>query len=153
MVDTKAILKKAELFEKLALYGDRKSFLQALAQSQDEYGYELNPMEPGFAGELPSSRIVGNKPLSYPEQESKEKHSTKVYKSIAHGSPINPQLQKALILLYPNAMSGSRPDGVFGPRTQSAMNQWKTERRDNRGLADPSLQKDIITSAGLAQIK
>src|SRR5260221_6889932 len=32
--ETDALLKKASLFEKLALYSDRKSFLQAMAQDQ-----------------------------------------------------------------------------------------------------------------------
>jgi hypothetical protein len=32
MIDVNALLKKAELFEKLAIYGDRRSFLRAIAQ-------------------------------------------------------------------------------------------------------------------------
>jgi hypothetical protein len=31
------IVKKAELFEKLAVYGDRKSFLQAIAQEDGSH--------------------------------------------------------------------------------------------------------------------
>jgi hypothetical protein len=151
MVDTKALLKKAELFERLAVYGGRRAFLENLAQ-MDHGGYELNSFNPGFGVELPSTQIKGNKPLPYPAQEAKEKHSEQVYKPISHGSRINPELQKALIKLYPDSMSGSKADGVFGPRTQSAMNRWRAEHQDNRAHADPTLQKDIITSSGLAQI-
>lgn len=47
------LLKKAEVFEKLALYGDRKSFLQAIAQPAPF----SNPEAPtSFEGDLPSKR-------------------------------------------------------------------------------------------------
>ena len=138
MVDTKALLKKAELFERLAIYGGRKAFLDSLAQTE--------------SGEMPVTDVTVNKPLPYPAQEDRERHSDQVYKPIPHGSRINPDLQKALIKLYPETMSGSKPDGIFGPRTQSAMNRWRVDHHDNRAHADPSLQKDIITSAGLAQM-
>jgi hypothetical protein len=34
------LLKKAELFEKLAIYGDRKSFLRAIAEEVDQKNSE-----------------------------------------------------------------------------------------------------------------
>jgi hypothetical protein len=41
MKDIETLLKQAELFEKLAVFGDRRSFLQALAQ---EAAHGLSPM-------------------------------------------------------------------------------------------------------------
>lgn len=131
-----ALLKKAELFEKLALYGGRRAFLESLA-----LGPGMVPVE--------EQNVPGHAPQGYPGEESHEMHSTKNYKPLEHGAYINPEVQKALMKLYPDTMSGSKVDSVFGPRTQGAMNRWRSEHHDNRAHADPTLQRDIIASGGL----
>lgn len=138
-----SLLKKAELFEKLALYGGRRAFLESLALEGEGPG--MIPVQ--------EQNVPGHVPQGYPAEEAHEMHSTKNYKPLQHGAYINPEVQKALMKLYPDTMSGSKVDSSFGPRTQGAMNRWRSEHHDNRSHADPSLQKDIITSAGLAGMK
>lgn len=121
MVDTKAILKKAELFEKLALYGDRKSFLQALAQDS----VWVDPI----------------KNLDDPYENPAPKPQ---YKPLSDGARINPEVQKALVRLYPESASWIKPDGIMGPNTRGALNRYKAEHKDSREIGDPTFQADLI---------
>ncbi len=76
-----SLLKKAEFFEKLAVYGDRKAFLQALAQQgetwsdvarqlgdlPDDPPHTIPPPPPAKPEEnvivMPEDHIIGHRPL------------------------------------------------------------------------------------------
>jgi len=58
MKNIDALLKKVELFERLAVYGDRKSFLQALAQ--DASAEELNNLLKDFTAIHPENTKIQN---------------------------------------------------------------------------------------------
>ncbi len=121
MVDTKAILKKAELFERLAQYGDRKSFLQALAQDS----IWVDP--------------IGGLDDPYDSPPPKKQHTF-----LRDGDRINPEVQKALVRLYPESASWIKPDGIVGPNTRGALNRYKTDYKESREMSDPAFQADLI---------
>jgi hypothetical protein len=121
MVDTKAILKKAELFEKLSLYGDRRSFLQALAQDS-VWVDPIESLEDPYDNPAPKKQV----------------------KLLRDGDRINPEVQKALVRLYPESAPWIKPDGVMGPNTRGALNRYKTDYQESREIADPTFQSDLI---------
>jgi len=142
-----SLLKKADFFEKLAVYGGKKAFGQI--PPADQASPSFTETGPGLTNFHPQNVIV---PTSkYPEAEEHEAHSKEIYKTIPWGTWLKglSEVQAALITLYPNTMAGSTADGIWGTRTQSAVNLWRADHHDNRAHADRSLWKDIILDANL----
>jgi hypothetical protein len=138
-----ALLKKVEVFEKLAVYGDRKSFLKTLAQGVNA------PYMPGTAPPvnnppqaagpdsttvtLPTDHIKGKPPVNNPPQAAGP-DSTTITLPTDHikGKPpvqfdprvkavqsfINRQLVPAGII------SPIDEDGKWGPETAGALKTW-----------------------------
>jgi hypothetical protein len=129
------LLKKAASFEKLALYSDRKAFLQAVAQTYDPNAFSPEevqqwesqkqskpgtvpppPPDPG-SPQFPTSGMGTGMTAPAPREQGKPAPAMK---------PINPQYQKLL---------GVTPDGVWGPETQKALEAYKA-KINRPGLSD-----------------
>jgi hypothetical protein len=106
------LLKKAEVFEKLALYGDRKSFLNAIAQNYTPPREDSNvPWEGGSS----------QGPAATPTQTLKET-------VITANPPIDSKVQKMLNdLLIPTGdiFPPLKLDGEMGPKTKEALQKFK----------------------------
>lgn len=115
------LFKKVELFERLAVYGDRKSFLQALAQDvtswEDEARREGDAPEdhtiPPPAPEAPMAAPVA--PVAKapagpvgPSVSPKELHDIQTY------------LNKVMLDKWPPVT----PDGKWGTETARMVSQW-----------------------------
>ncbi len=134
-----SLLKKAELFERLAIYGDRKTFLQALAQTPSLTGpVPPIPGSPGTAGGRPltlSEQLTGviNQPAHKPEVTSSEP-TPPAAKPTSSYPYINPETQKQLSrllirdgLLMPKSEyngEGIKIDGSKGPETDAAIKKF-----------------------------
>jgi hypothetical protein len=94
-----SLLKRAELFEKLAVYGDRKSFLKALSQDASLSGGLGGSQMSGLEMETPPGPTGPFK--SIPVETQKELNQLLV-------DPVNP------------VMSPLLPDGKLGPETIAA---------------------------------
>lgn len=100
-----ALLKKVEQFERLAVYGDRKTFLQRLAQ---EASYD------SFKG----STMVGDSGTpDAPAQNPQQVKETVIF------PPIDPKVQSMLndLLVPEGDILPLKMDGEKGPRTQKAL--------------------------------
>lgn len=142
-----SLLKKVELFEKLADYGDRKAFLQSLSQAYPTPSLTGPTVPtPGTAG------TPGGRPLSLSEKLTGQPKTDPRYIELAPGegdpryvelapgegetSPISVQTQEKLNDLIKDLVIGGkiapmaplRLDGKMGPATQKALEtvlkQW-----------------------------
>lgn len=119
------LLKKAASFEKLALYSDRKAFLQAVAQQSfspeevDQWESQKQPKpgsvpppppDPG-SPQFPTSGMGTGMNAPAPREQDKP-----------GGIPFNPQVQKLQQLL---GFPVDKADGKLGPYTQSAITAYK----------------------------
>src|SRR5271168_772555 len=89
-----SLLKKVELFERLAFYGDRKSFLEALAQQTwTDVGRQEGdvPESPGIPSPAPISTVnVNNLPKAAP---------------VAKPAPAKPAVSPAALYTIQNFMN------------------------------------------------
>jgi hypothetical protein len=137
-----ALLKKVELFERIAVYGDRKSFLEALAQNFESFpppsGQGINaPYVPGTAPVPPPPPPASTKPeapVATPESAPAQAPA----KPAPAGLSINPQellsvqsyLNKDMLKEWPPVT----PDGKWGPETARMVAQWAKKNKLNLGM-------------------
>lgn len=91
------VVKQAELFEKLALYGDRKSFLKSLAQEQPA------PQMAEPVMQMPADHITGYPPID----------------------PKAQGLLSKFLVDHNAGIPLSKIDGKLGPETRQALNNFK----------------------------
>jgi len=119
------LLKKASSFEKLALYSDRKSFLQTISQDNKWTDMEHNEWYGKSNGIPPAPANSFNQdssnPLTPPPAMNalapREQAKPATAPAPAPRS-INPEYQKLL---------GVTPDGKWGPATQTALDAYKAK--------------------------
>jgi hypothetical protein len=125
------LLKKAASFEKLALYSDRKAFLQAVAQTYGDPNASVDPTtfsnkeveqwdsqkqpKPG----IPTPPDAGS-PMTAPPGMNAQ--APREQQKAAPPSQFNPQVKQLQQLL---GFSADKADGKLGPYTQSAVNAYK----------------------------
>jgi hypothetical protein len=137
-----ALLKKVELFERLAVYGDRKSFLQALAQQPTNWS-DVARRE----GDLPEDHsIPAPKPI--PEvnvEDLKSSIPTVPVESLSvakPAAPAGPNVSPAALYTIQNFINKDMvnewapvtPDGKWGPETANRILQWGKKNNLNVGL-------------------
>lgn len=100
MAKTDLILKKAELFERFAVYGNRKNFLKAIAQTS-EYYEEFANMEKAFRQNSVIAKNIINKvypDLSAADFETPEQALNMIEKTVAmHGDKFSNEDMSALV--------------------------------------------------------
>lgn len=108
-----ALLKRVEYFERLAVYGDRSTFLKRLAQAEPNSSQLIGPPDP-LKSEDP------NAPAPDGVMNMPEDHITGL-------RPIDPKVQNMLndILVPTGDIFMLRPDGRIGKNTQNALNKFK----------------------------
>lgn len=128
-----SLFKKVELFEKLAVYGDRKSFLQALAQAAPAASLTGPVINPGTPG------TPGGRPLSFSEklkgQVEKQKEPVTIAPVTIEGTPPSgymsipkeTQDQLNMLLVPPGNIVPLKTDGKLGPQTQKAIEIFKAK--------------------------
>lgn len=134
------LIKDIEVFEKIALYGKRSSFLDKLAQmaSMPEPNMTPNPnavvpnksVDPGFTAAVPEQiRSVNTEPT---------KPATKSYSSVPK------QVQESLNFLSQQAKAplNLKVDGVLGPETRKALN-WFAASNNMTNKNDQELFKAV----------
>ena len=112
------LLKRVEFFERLAVYGDKKSFLTRLAQ---EANYSPNPnIPPVGSTPEPNQSVDPNPPAPSAVMNMPADHITGY-------RPINPQVQTLLnkILVPAGKILPIQEDGRLGPETQKALSAFK----------------------------
>lgn len=114
-----ALLKKVEFFEKLAVHGDRKSLLAAIAQAT-----------PMVGGTPEAEKYLAD--LNAPSSSQTLKETT-----IVANPPINPKIQQMLSdLLVPYGdIFPLKPDGEMGPQTKDALRKFKARFGDTKTVA------------------
>lgn len=118
------LLKKATSFERLAVYSDRKSFLQALSQGFDSGTVKQYENLDEFGN--PKSQGVPTPPA-----ESTSSEPTKMQEiptvNITGQPPIRPSQQEALsrIITVDGIGMPIKADGILGPETQKAIDAFK----------------------------
>jgi len=131
-----ALFKKIEVFEKLAVYGDRSSFLKSIAQdSTPKYPTSTDEANPGVQPYLPTQTvpemtIVGNPPIPKDVQEM----LSRVVTMDRLGIPLH------------------KIDGLIGPETRTALNNFKAKyapgEKSDAKLFD-AIRKQYATNPGL----
>lgn len=93
MIKAELILKKAELFERLSLYGDKHDYLRALAVQYKEVEDQPN-MEVGYftPPEVPPNDPPPNKPQSGPTTSSQAKNLIDAAKALVLKIGDNPYI-------------------------------------------------------------
>jgi len=123
-----ALLKKVEVFEKLAVYGDRKAFLQTLAQEVQTFpadsGQGINApyvpgTEPSVSTQAPEVAAPTDNTMYMPQDQIKG-HRPAQYDPRVHAVQnfINNQLVPAGVI------SPIEEDGKWGPETAKALKTW-----------------------------
>lgn len=158
MKNFNALLKKVELFERLATYGDRKAFLQAIAQEIETFPAPSSSginapyvpgTEPGTAPASPAPAAPSEDPnagkLQMPEQKIVGTPPAKNY-----GNPATVELLQIFLnkALKPQIETGQRgpiaQDSKFGPETLGALKEWANAngvKGSVRELADAALER------------
>jgi len=139
-----SLLKRVELFERLAVYGDRKSFLQALAQEVQPFPAASNsgvnaPYVPGTeppvnnsnsVTTLPTTTIMGDAAQQIPEMK--------------YTAPLtfNPNVKKVQDFLNQELavknpiMAPIKSDGLWGAETAKAVKLWGDVNKLNQNLSN-----------------
>jgi hypothetical protein len=130
-----ALLRKVESFERLAVYGDRKSFLQALSQQAETWS-DVARQE----GDLPESHSIpapsAEKPSDVPEVSVDS--LPKATPATSAGPSISPQdlfkVQNYLNKDMVNDWPPVTPDYKWGPETAKMLLQWGKKNKLNFGV-------------------
>lgn len=120
-----SLMKKAELYEKLALYGTRKDFLNAMAQGHSPTG--VSPQDDAYLQELQMQ--------STPTQTVSETRITGPYK-------IDPELQDALNKVLDGKINPLLGDGILGHSTSLALKKFKEV------FGKPATRTNILAELG-----
>lgn len=111
------LLKRAEQFEKLAVYGDRKSFLKALSQSQTEAFPP--PVQQEYLPEIRQQMGLDKVPVTQQQMSGLELTPEQgALKPIPKETQV--QLNQLLVDPANPQMSPLRVDGLLGPETIAA---------------------------------
>lgn len=112
-----ALVKRVEQFERLAVYGDRKSFLKRLAQDMS-----VEPNQSVMPPAEPNASIDPNPPTPSGVMNMPENHITGY-------RPIDKNVQKMLnqLLVPPGYYLPIKEDGKMGPETQKALSIFKSK--------------------------
>lgn len=105
-----SLVKKAELYEKLALYGTRKDFLNAIAQVTPTVGGTPE-------GEKYLQELSLNSPAPLPNQTVSET-------VIQAPTNIDPEIQNMLNHILDDQIVPLRSDGILGPQTKDALKKF-----------------------------
>lgn len=105
-----SLVKKAEFYEKLALYGDRKNFLSAIAQATPSVGG--TPEAEQYLQELSL-----NSPAPPPSQTTSEI-------TIEAPKTIDPEIQNMLNHILDKQIVPLMNDGVLGSKTKDALKKF-----------------------------
>lgn len=116
------LVKRVDYFERLAVYGDRSTFLKRIAQDASYRGFQGSTMV-GDSGEPEYS----DEPLTNPVQTVKE--------TIITGNPPTDKVKKLqnmlneLLFLQQKSpeILPLREDGILGPQTKDALAKFKTK--------------------------
>jgi hypothetical protein len=135
MKNLNALLKKVELFERLSVYGDKRSFLQALAQQADTWS-DVARQE----GDLPETHSIpapsAEKPSNIPEVSVES--LPKAAPAAPAGPSISPKdlysVQKYINNDMLNEWAPVTPDGKWGPETAKRVLQWGKKNNLNLGI-------------------
>jgi peptidoglycan hydrolase-like protein with peptidoglycan-binding domain len=126
---TDTLLKKSTTFEKLALYSDRKKFLQALAQNNSS---GFNPDTVHTYYDLDEFGNPKHEGIPQPEEGKPSPSPASTYTmptvNITGKLPsIRKEQQGALNKIITNENLGNpiKTDGILGPETQQAINAFK----------------------------
>jgi hypothetical protein len=145
MKNLKALLKKVDLFERLAIYGDRTSFLQTIAQTWED--------EARREGDLPEEHTI---PAPPPEpMQMPEDHITA--KPPLPTTPFGPSIDPSDLRNVQSYLNDHIPgstsaplvlDGKWGPLTAAKTLEWA--KQNNLNL---SLQQlvDILKGKSMSQ--
>ncbi len=126
------LFQQVEFFEKMAIYGDRKSFLKSLAQNQSvEPTYTANPAssEPNQSVAPAPQAPIGpptEQPYAMPEKTVmpyEENQGQVAYR------PIDKGIQRMLnqMFVQNGEMLPIKEDGKLGPETRKALELYKTK--------------------------
>jgi len=157
------LLKKAASFEKLALYSDRKAFLQAVAQTYGDPNASVDPTtfsnkeveqwnsqtqpKPGIPAPPPDPGSPMNPPPAMNAPAPREQG-----KAPAPATTVTPDDQKMIsefVVKYNMGVPLSKNDGKFGPETAQAIGNI---RKNVKSLAGKSDSQIIETLRGWKQM-
>lgn len=135
------LVKKVEMFEKLAVYGDRKSFLQALSQDagiSKEPNYSAVPTDS-------SSTESNSTPWG---QHNLLVDQKKNAPSKPNMPPVAKEVQSKLneLLVAAGKIFPLDVDGLLGPRTRKALDVFKREYNLPSTVSDQELFKKVLES-------
>jgi hypothetical protein len=123
------LLKKAELFEKLSIHGDRKSFLQSL--SQQDWS-DVARQE----GDLPESVIPPVPPVRQETPAIVAPPPPVSSNAPSISQPALYAVQNYLNKDTLNEMPPITPDGKWGPETSGRVLYWAKKNKLNLSLQD-----------------
>lgn len=127
MKNLNGLLKKVELFEKLAVYGDQSSYLQALAQQTEETWHDIAKQY----GDVPEDPHT----IPPPPAETLNVPETTIPAPVP-GPSIDPtsltKVQHYLSKMFPSVPVTS--SGKWDPQTAKAVLQWGKTNNLNLGL-------------------
>ena len=132
------LLKRATAYERLAVYSDRKAFLQAIAQDSGpvytlpEQVIEDNRIKnkvPYISPQFQNNLLEEGRITQQQSDEAKRRHDLATSgNNIADGEPIDRGQQSALSYVVTMGKAGiplQHIDGIMGPETRAAINSFK----------------------------
>jgi hypothetical protein len=146
-IDINSLVKKASLFERLATYGNRRSFLEALSQDKGEtIGFTPEQLEMMNPTRQPTSFQRGDGPVEFPETSNQG--ATHPWQGgappVKQKDPKVVQLQTMLNSQHLTGADG-KPlvvDGIIGKNTRFAIESFKQE--NNMPGASEAVAIDFI---------
>ena len=115
-----SLLNKVELFERLALYSDRRSFLEALSQ---QTWTDVGRQE----GDVPEDAGIPAPQPEVPSVPTVSVESLPKVNTSPHGVPFNPdvkQVRAYLNQVFKNQLPPITVDGFLGNETTNRVKQW-----------------------------
>lgn len=149
-----ALLKKVETFERLAVYGNRRDFLQALAQdSWEDVARQQGDLKDQPSG-IPAPRPMSPPPPNLPPPPPPPGSETKPKVQTGMDKPTVELLQTFLNNALKSAIiAGQRGpisiDGIVGPETMGALREWAKAN----GLGGKDIQDLLNTALTYAKSK
>lgn len=160
------LLNKVELFHRLAIFGDRKAFLQSLSQNAPPIAGTTTSDKylPSSDWQEESNKEFGTErtiPAPPPAETAEEKFQRlqQTYQDLAtpetaetSATPYSPQVQKvqeALTGLFGKEVVGPRgADGKLGNDTKKAIERFRAEYNVPSNATDQDVFKTILYQAG-----